>query len=91
MRVAFATTCKGRLEHLSRTLPQNLASNADYRDCVFVVLDYGSTDALRRYVAQSGESIDKKHLEHRKKRRRLARLGELGLQAWLSVWRWMWP
>lgn len=52
MRVAFATTCKGRLEHLSRTLPQNLASNADYRDCVFVVLDYGSTDALRRYVAQ---------------------------------------
>lgn len=50
MRIAFVTTCKNRTQHLKMTLPKNLADNADYPDCVFIVLDYGSQDDLRAYM-----------------------------------------
>jgi hypothetical protein len=50
-RIAFVTTCKGRLQHLKETLPQNLRDNAGYENCVFVVLDYCSPDGLREYIA----------------------------------------
>src|SRR6185369_18018324 len=37
-------------QHLKMTLPKNLADNADYKDCVFIVLDYGSQDDLLFYL-----------------------------------------
>jgi len=45
-RIAFATTCKGRMQHLEQTLPRNLADNSDYPNLKFVVLDYGDKDGL---------------------------------------------
>jgi len=44
--IAFTTTCKNRLSHLYKTLPQNIADNADYPNARFIVLDYGSDDEL---------------------------------------------
>lgn len=32
------------------TLPRNIADNADYENCVFVVLDYSSSDDLARFI-----------------------------------------
>src|SRR5215469_11906059 len=50
MTIAFCTTCKNRTSHLRQTLPSNLADNADYPDCKFVVLDYNSRDDLLDYL-----------------------------------------
>jgi hypothetical protein len=50
MKVAFATTCRGRLCHLSLTLPKNLSEQADAKDCVFVVLDYNDQEGLPEYI-----------------------------------------
>ena len=50
-RIIFCTTCKGRTEHLKRTLPANLRDNAGYGNCRFVVLDYGDQGELREYLA----------------------------------------
>jgi hypothetical protein len=50
-RIAFCLTCKGRSQHLKLTLPKNLVDNADYRDAVFVIVDYGSQDDLLEYLA----------------------------------------
>ena len=50
MRVVFCTTCKGRVQHLEKTLPRNIADNADYADCKFVVLDYCDPGPLRAYL-----------------------------------------
>lgn len=49
-RIVFCTTCKGRTEHLSRTLPQNIRDNADYPNCTFVVLDYCDPGPIREYL-----------------------------------------
>ncbi len=48
--IAFITTCKGRVEHLRRTLPKNLADNADYPNCKFIVIDYCDPGPLRTYL-----------------------------------------
>jgi hypothetical protein len=48
--IAFCTTCKGRLQHLERTLPKNLADNADYENLKFIILDYNSMDGLADYM-----------------------------------------
>ena len=48
--IVFSTTCKGRAQHIELTLPKNLADNADYDDCKFVVLDYCDRGPLRRYL-----------------------------------------
>lgn len=45
-KIAFCTTCKGRVQHLAETLPKNLADNAGY-PCVFVVLVYGDPETSR--------------------------------------------
>jgi|GEM_PF-1757120 len=45
--VVFCTTCKGRLQHVERTLPKNLADNPQAK---FVLLDYNSQDHLLRHV-----------------------------------------
>jgi hypothetical protein len=48
--IALCTTCKGREQHLKQTLPKNLADNADYPDCKFIVLDYGSPGDVLEYL-----------------------------------------
>lgn len=57
MKVAFCTTCRNRTEHLSRTLPRNIANNPNV---LHVVVDYNDPNGL-------GEHIRKHHaadLEH---------------------------
>jgi ferredoxin len=53
LRIAFCVTCKGRLDHLSKTLPANLADNADYAEWVFVLFNYNSKDGLEEYVRRN--------------------------------------
>jgi hypothetical protein len=53
MRFVFCTTCKGRLQHLEVTLPQNLKDNSDYPDAKFLLLDYNSPDGLHDYVRRA--------------------------------------
>ncbi len=47
MNVVFCITCKGRTQHLSRTLPPNLADNPKAK---FVLLDYNDQDSLAWYL-----------------------------------------
>lgn len=49
-QITFAITCKGRTQHLRQTLKRNLADNADYPNCTFVLLNYGSQDDLMQFV-----------------------------------------
>jgi uncharacterized membrane protein len=51
--IVFCTTCKGRTEHLAKTLPRNIADNADYPNCKFVVLDYGDPGDLQAYLSSN--------------------------------------
>lgn len=51
--IVFCTTCKNRTQHLEKTLPKNLADNADYADCKFVILNYGSEDHLLDYLVSN--------------------------------------
>ncbi len=53
LKISFCTTCKGRLEHLKQTLPQNLADNADYPNIEFVILDYNSRDGLGDWIQKN--------------------------------------
>lgn len=48
--VVFCTTCKGRAQHVEKTLPKNLADNVDYPNCKFVLVDYSSPDHLSEYL-----------------------------------------
>lgn len=48
--IVFCTTCKGRAQHIEKTLPRNISDNEDYPNCKFVVVDYGSEDHLARYL-----------------------------------------
>jgi hypothetical protein len=52
-RIAFCTTCKGRLQHLMQTIPANLKDNASYRNLVFVVVDYGGQDKLAEFCSEN--------------------------------------
>jgi hypothetical protein len=45
--IAFATTCKGRAQHIKQTLPRNLADNPSAK---FILLDYNSPDDLASYL-----------------------------------------
>lgn len=51
--IVFCTTCKGRAGHLEQTLPENLAGNAGYPNCKFLVLDYNSPDHLLDYLCHN--------------------------------------
>jgi hypothetical protein len=48
--ISFCTTCKGRLEHLKETLPENLETASKYENMEFVLLDYNSQDGLEEWV-----------------------------------------
>lgn len=50
MRIAFCTACHDRAPHVKLTLPDNLKSNADYANAVFVIIDYDSPDDLLDYL-----------------------------------------
>lgn len=52
-RIAFCTTCRGRVEHLSQTLPENIRDVRGYDNAVFVVLDYGDSTGLSQYIASN--------------------------------------
>ena len=41
--VVFCTTCKGRAQHLEKTLPANIENNLNAK---FIILDYNSNDQL---------------------------------------------
>lgn len=53
MNVFFCTTCKGRAQHIERTLPRNLADNADYPHFKIVLVDYNSGDHLQEYIERN--------------------------------------
>ena len=46
LKIAFCTTCKGRAQHVRKSLPLNLADNADYENCIFIMVNYASQDTL---------------------------------------------
>src|SRR5580692_6905946 len=48
MKIAFCTTCRGRVQHLKLTLPQNLLDNPE---ALFIVVDYGSPDDLLSFLS----------------------------------------
>jgi hypothetical protein len=50
LKIVFCTTCKGRAQHIERTLPRNLSENADYPDLKILLLDYASPDHLLPYL-----------------------------------------
>lgn len=47
--VIFCTTCKGRAQHIKKTLPANLKNNQHGR---FLLLDYGSNDGLVEWLRE---------------------------------------
>ena len=49
MKVAFCITCRGRVQHLRRTLPQNMRDNPG-PNVIFVLLDYNSDDGLNEFI-----------------------------------------
>jgi Sulfotransferase domain/N-terminal domain of galactosyltransferase len=57
--IVFCITCKGRIEHIKKTLPANLANNADCKNVKFLLLDYSSPDDLLDYLkANHMQSIE---------------------------------
>jgi hypothetical protein len=49
MKVACVTTCRGRLDHLKITLPQNIRDRGG-NGAVFVLLDYNDQNGLGDYI-----------------------------------------
>ena len=52
LKISYCTTCRGRLHHLQRTLPANMALERDNPQVEFVVLDYGSEDGTGAWIRQ---------------------------------------
>lgn len=50
LKISYCITCKGRLYHLKRTLPLNLASELKDLDVEFVILNYQSDDGLAEWI-----------------------------------------
>ena len=48
--IVYCTTCKGRAQHLERTLPKNLLDNSFHNDTKFLILNYNSPDHLLHYL-----------------------------------------
>jgi glycosyltransferase involved in cell wall biosynthesis len=48
--ISLCTVCRNRLEHLKKTLPENILSNAGEDRLEFVVLDYNSNDGLQGWI-----------------------------------------
>ncbi len=54
MKIACVTTCRGRVDHLQRTLPENL--KALRGNSVLVLLDYNDQDGLGYYIQSEHRS-----------------------------------
>lgn len=52
-KISYCITCKGRLEHLKQTLPENLRNAASYGNVEFVVLNYDSPDELENWISKN--------------------------------------
>jgi len=50
MTVVFCTTCKGRTQHLEKTLPKNMHDNPNAK---FVLVDYSSQDHLQDWLREN--------------------------------------
>src|ERR1039458_7092272 len=50
--IVFATTCKGRAQHIEKTLPKNLTDNPE-EFCRFLLLNYNSPDGLLSYLVDN--------------------------------------
>lgn len=50
MIVVFCTTCKGRTQHLEKTLPKNMHDNPNAK---FVLVDYSSQDHLEEWLKEN--------------------------------------
>ena len=53
MKISFCTTCMGRLHHLKLTLPKNLETAESYPDHEFILLNYGSKDAMHEWCVEN--------------------------------------
>lgn len=51
MKIAFCTTCKGRIQHVQRVLAKNIWDNPG-PDSIFVLLDYNSDDGLGDFIKE---------------------------------------
>src|SRR5277367_2163813 len=49
MKISFCVTCKGRVQHIRRTLLQNIKNNT-HPDSFFILLDYNSNDGLYEHI-----------------------------------------
>lgn len=54
--ISICTVCMNRLSDLQQTLPKNLEESRSYPKVEFVLLDYGSQDGLRDWVASLQDS-----------------------------------
>ena len=52
-RISICTTCMNRSNDLEKTLLQNIHDNASYPNLEFVVLNYGSSDNMHRFMQSS--------------------------------------
>lgn len=63
MKIVFCTTCKGRAQHVERTLPLHLEHNQHFKDFKVVLLDYNSGDHLLPYLGRNhAHDIDRGRL-----------------------------
>jgi hypothetical protein len=53
LKVVFCTTCKGRVSHIKKTLPKNLADNPG---ATFILLDYNDSGELAYHVRNACQS-----------------------------------
>lgn len=49
-KIVYCITCKGRAQHIEKTLPLNILDNEGYPNAKFVLLDYNSQDNLSGWV-----------------------------------------
>ncbi|GHV40035.1 hypothetical protein FACS1894179_05910 [Bacteroidia bacterium] len=55
--LSFCITCKNRLHQIKQTLPQNLSDNIAMKGKIdFILVDFGSTDGLQKWIAENFES-----------------------------------
>lgn len=52
-KISFVTTCMNRLFQLRKTYLKNIADNAAYPHCEFVLINYNSGDGLDGWVAEN--------------------------------------
>ena len=49
-KISLCTTCMDRIHDLAITLPKNVEDNKDYENLEFVIVDYGGSDNLDKFI-----------------------------------------